>query len=187
MKKLNKLFTVAGVTAAVAVAGVTGLGVASAQTSTNSTGSKNSLVQAIADKFKLNKTEVQAVFDANRADMAKQRETDTASKQAQLVKDGKITQAQSDLITAKRAELQKARTASKTTAQSSTATDRKAQMEKDKTALDAWLKEKGIDAQYAYLLMGGGRGHGMAGGKGGMNGSKTTSSSSSTTSTTTSN
>ena len=189
MKRAQRALVAAGVTAAVAVAGVTGVGIANAATTNgNSTNTDpmSSLVQKIAQKFNLKQADVQAVFDSNRADMDKQREADVVSEQAQLVKDGKLTQAQSDAITTKRAELQKERDANRTSDQSKTDTQHRADMEARKTALDNWMKEKGIDTSYAYLLMGGRGGHGGPGGPGEMKGDRGMNTSSKPTSTTTS-
>jgi polyhydroxyalkanoate synthesis regulator phasin len=70
----------------------------------------DSLVTAIATKFNLNTSDVQQVFDENRATAQAQRQTEMQQKFAdrlsQAVTDGKLTQAQVNLITAKRAELQ---------------------------------------------------------------------------------
>lgn len=171
MKKLTKALAIGGVTVGVGLASMTAVGVANAasQTSTTKTDGMSSLVQAIADKFKLKTSDVQAVFDSERTKMDAQREADAVAQQAQLVKDGKLTQAQSDAITAKRAELQKQREADRAADATSTktSTERQTEMQARKTALDTWLNEQGIDTQYAYLLMGG-RGHGGPGERGGF-------------------
>lgn len=166
MKRINKALAIAGVTASVAAAGLIGMGAASAATtSSTTTNPMSSLVTAIAKKFNLKTSDVQAVFDEQHATTEASREAALKTTQAQLVTDGKLTQAQSDAITAKRAELQKQRDADRASDTSSTKTDaeRKTEMETRKTALNTWLKEQGIDTQYAYLVMGGGRGHGPGG------------------------
>lgn len=166
MKTINKALAIAGVTASVAAAGLVGMGAASAATtSTTSNNPMSSLVTAIAEKFNLKTSDVQAVFDEQRTAMEAEREAEVKTELAELVKDGKLTQAQSDAITTKRAELEKEREANRVSDQSSTKTDaeRKTEMETRKTELDSWLKEQGIDTQYAYLVMGGGRGHGPGG------------------------
>lgn len=185
---MKKAIATAGVTAAVAVAGITGLGVASAadQTSSN-TNPMSGLVSAIAKKFNLKETDVQAVFDENRSQMEAQRETEVKDQVAQLVKDGKLTQAQADLINTKRVELQKEREANRTSDQS------KSDMEARKTALDKWFSDNNIPTDYRYLVFGGGHGHGGPGGPRGdmrgqqQNSSSTTTSSSSSSSATQSN
>lgn len=160
MKK--KLLTAA----AVATIGVAGLGTGAAFAVSDSDGSSDpmsSLVSAIATKFNLKTSEVQAVFDEQRSTMEAEREQEVKDKVAALVKDGKLTQAQADKINAKRAELKAAREADRDSMQDKTADERKTAMETKKTELDKWLSDNDIDDDYAYLLMGGGRGHGPGG------------------------
>ncbi len=181
MKTINKALAVAGVTASIATAGFWGLGAASAaNSSTARTDPMSSLVQAIATKFKLNTSDVQAVFDEQRTVMDTQREADFKTELAQLVTDGKLTQKQADAINAKRAELQAERESNRTTIQSSTETERKAHMETERAELDAWLTEQSIDDDYAYLLKGRGHGPGGAGGPRGVKSSTSTNTSTAT-------
>lgn len=120
----------------------------------------SSLVDAIAAKFNLKKDDVQKVFDDNRTQMEQKRNQAVKDQLAQLVKDGKLTQAQADAITAKRAELEKQRQDERGSMQNKSESDRQATMQQHRTELDQWLKDNAIDSQYAYLLMGGGHGHG---------------------------
>lgn len=177
---MNKPLVAAAVTGAVGVATVAGLGVASAATTNSTTGSTTNtsttktdpmsgLIDALVSKFNLKKADVQAVFDAQRSKMDAQRETEVKAEVSQLVTDGKLTQAQADAINTKRGELEKQRETDRTTMDSKTDAERKSTMDAKKTELDSWLKDQGIDTQYAYLLMGG-RGHGGPGGHGGFGG-----------------
>lgn len=153
--------------AAVATIGVAGLSTGAAFATTDSDPSTNDptsgLVSAIATKFNLRTTDVQAVFDEQRTAMETEREQEVEDKVAALVEDGKLTQAQADAINAKRAELKEAREADRDSMKDMTAAERKTAMEAKKTELDTWLKENDIDETYAYLLMGGGRGPGGPG------------------------
>lgn len=161
---MKKQLAIAGLVAGIATAGITGVGIASAATtSTSSTNPMSSLVDAIASKFNLNKSDVQAVFDQQKAKNEADRETKVKEEVAQLVKDGKITQAQADKINAKRAELEKQREADRTTNQNLSETDRKAKMEAERTALEQWAKDNGISTDYLKYVHGGGRGHGGPG------------------------
>jgi hypothetical protein len=153
--------------------------------STNSTDAMSGLVSTIATKFNLKKDDVQKVFDEQRTQMETQREQEVKDHVAQLVKDGKLTQAQADKINAKRAELVKEREANRTSEQNLTDAQRKTRMEERKTTLDTWLKDNSIDSQYAYLLMGGRGGRG--GPDGGKRDSRSSSSQSSTSSTSSNN
>lgn len=163
---MKKNLIIAGVATAVGLAGLTGAGFAYAATDTTSkTNPMDSLVSAVATKFNLNKDEVQKVFDEQHTAMEQERENEVKDELAQAVRDGKLTQAQSDAILAKRAELQKEREANRTSDQSTSKTDRKAAMDTKRTELETWAKEQGIDTQYLRFVFGhGGRGHGDHGG-----------------------
>lgn len=131
---------------------------AHAQTGTTSTGT--SIVDKIASKFNLNKADVQKVFDEDRATHQAEREQQEATKLADLVKAGTLTQAQADKITAKRAEMKADMEKNKDSFKTMTEAERKAAMDAKKTALDQWAKDNGIDAKYLML---GGRGQGGPG------------------------
>lgn len=163
---MRKHLAAALVVTGVASAGLVGVGVAHAATSTVGTNPMSSLVDAIASKFNLNKAEVQAVFDTEHSKMEAARETDVKATVAQLVKDGKLTQPQADAINAKRAELDKEREANRTSDQSLTDAQRQAKMQERRTAMDKWFTDNNIPTAYRYLVMGGGRGHGGPGGHG---------------------
>ncbi len=87
--------------------GVVGLaGIASAATSTTSgSTTSTSLVDKIASKFNLSKTDVQAVFDADRSEHETERQAQQKTRLDAAVKAGTITQAQEDQIIAKEQEL----------------------------------------------------------------------------------
>jgi hypothetical protein len=117
--------------------GVVGLtSFASAATSTSST----SLVDKIATKFGLSKTDVQAVFDEQKAERQAEHKAEVSERLQDLVDDGKITAEQKTKIEAKHEEQQAAR-------------------EAERTELEKWATDNGIELRY---LMGG-RGHGMSG------------------------
>ena len=150
---MNKKLVIVGV---VATVGLAGLGTA-AHATTQSSGSGN-LVDALVKKFNLDKSEVEKVFDEQH--QARQAERDQRVKDdlAQFVKDGKLTQDQADKLLAKRAELEKNRP---TKQGQMTETERQAhqqQMQQKRTELNQWLKDNGIDQQYARYLMGGHKG-----------------------------
>ena len=180
-----KKVIIASSIAALGVTGLAGGAVFATANSTSGTDPMSGLVSAIATKFNLKKDDVQKVFDEQRTQMETQREQEVKDQVAQLVKDGKLTQAQADKINAKRAELVKEREANRTSEQNLTDAQRKTKMEERKTALDTWLKDNNIDSQYVYLLMGG---HGGRGGPdGGKRDSRSSSSQSSTSSTSSNN
>lgn len=166
---MKKQLIAAGVTASVAVAGLTGLSMASAATQSNSASNNpmSSLVSALATKFNLKTSDVQAVFDEQHTQMEAQRNSEVKTKLAQLVKDGKLTQAQADAITAKRSELQKQRDSNRASMDGKTHAERKTAMDTERSALDTWFSDNDISTDYRYLVFGGGRGHGGPGGPGG--------------------
>lgn len=180
-----KKVIIASSIAALGVTGLAGGAVFATANSTSGTDPMSGLVSAIATKFNLKKDDVQKVFDEQRTQMETQREQEVKDQVAQLVKDGKLTQAQADKINAKRAELVKEREANRTSEQNLTDAQRKTKMEERKTTLDTWLKDNSIDSQYAYLLMGGRGGRG--GPDGGKRDSRSSSSQSSTSSTSSNN
>ncbi len=112
--------------------GVVGLtSFASAATSTSGT----SLVDKIATKFGLNKTDVQAVFDEEKTERQAERKAEVSERLQDLVDDGKITAEQKTKIEAKQEELQTAR-------------------EAERTALEAWANDNGVDVRYVMQAKG---------------------------------
>lgn len=132
MKRKIAALTVAGV---IGVAGLGTAGAASALTSTSST-KDDSLVNRLVEKFNLNKSDVEAVFTAEKDARDAERQADMSKRLQKAVDDKKITAAQKTLIENKIKELDTAR-------------------KTEQTALEKWASDNKIDAKY---LMG--RGHG---------------------------
>ena len=144
---------------ALAVVGVSVLGATSALASTTSN-TESTIVQKIADKFGLNKDEVQKVFDQERADRKSQMEQKFEDNLTSLVNDGKITDAKKTLILNKHKELEAQKGSQKSDFKNLTPEERKSQMDAKKTELENWAKENGIDLKYLFGGFGGGmRGH----------------------------
>lgn len=114
-----------------------------------------SLVQKIADKFGLKKEDVQAVFDQDRSDRRAEMEARNIAQLDQLVKDGKITEAQKQLIINKRKEIEASRQSQMQNMQGKADEERK--------ALEDWAAQNGIAVKY---LMGGFGRYGGPGGPG---------------------
>lgn len=141
----------------------------------NSNGGTTSLVDKIAQKFNLNKDEVQKVFDQNKADRQAEMEARYEDRLSQAVKDGKLTEEQKTKILAKHKELQakfeaqrEAGKDARAELENKTEAERKALMEQKKAELDklkseieAWEKENNIPSGYLMVGLGG---HGMHGG-----------------------
>ncbi len=105
------------------------------------------LVQALATKFQLNATDVQQVFDQQHQEM-QQKMLDKA------VTDGKLTQAQADLVKVKQVEMKAAFERMKTLPEAERKTEMKAQHE----AFKAWLKTNNIPEASMRFMQGPGHG-----------------------------
>jgi len=141
-----------------------------AQSATSDSAHKT-IIQRLVERFGLNESDVQAVFDADRADRQAEMQAKGEEQLTKLVTDGKITEAQKQLIIAKRSEIQTDRKAEPQGDDDSTLTpeQRKSEMEANRAELEAWAKDNGIDVKY---LMMGGFGKGMHGGPGGFGGER---------------
>jgi hypothetical protein len=122
------------------------------------TNPEQSLVQKLASKFGLKQEEVQSVFDEHHKEMKAEMETKKEERLSQLVKDGKITEAQKQLIINKQKELQAKHEAEFQSMKDKTPEERKAAMEKNKQELEDWAKQNNIDIQYLGMFHM--RGHG---------------------------
>ncbi|MEI7653573.1 MAG: hypothetical protein WCJ70_04885 [bacterium] len=122
----------------------------------------DSLITKIAQKFGLKEADVRGVFDTQHTEHMAQMQTRMSDRLTQLVKDGKITEAQKKLIIVKHAEMQKKMQSQKDAMKDKTHAERKALMDAKRAELEQWAKSNGIDAQ--YLLPFGGSRHGMMNG-----------------------
>jgi hypothetical protein len=123
---VRKSLAVAGVMAAAGLTSFGALGIASAQT--DSSGS-DSLIDKLASRFNLNKSEVQAVFDEEKAARQAEHKADMSDRLQGLVDDGKITAEQKTLIENKIGEV-------------------RAAMEAERSSLETWADQNGIDLKY---------------------------------------
>lgn len=164
---IKKPLLIAGVASAVSIAGLGTGGMAMAASNTSNTGGESNLVDKIASTFNLDKSKVQSLFDQDRQEREAERDQQVAADLTQLVKDGKLTEAQKSAITAKRAELKQQMESERSsdTNKDKSSTDRKAEMKTKRTELETWAKQQGIDAPYLRYVMPGG-GHGGPGMRG---------------------
>lgn len=152
-----------------------GIGVSYAATTADTSGPMNNLVTAIASKFNLDQSEVQQVFDdtmkSQRDAMKAEQQQAAADRLAQAVTDGKLTQEQSDKITAKQAELEAERESitPPDRAEMSNLSDeeRQAKHEEMKATMDAkqdelkqWAEENDVPEEYLHVEVGGKHGPG---------------------------
>ncbi len=158
--KKKAMLTAAAIT--VLGAGILSASTAFAQQTTTSTQDPmNSIVQKIADKFSLNKDEVQAVFDEAHEERHTQMEAEFETQLSQYVSEGKITEDQKKLIIEKRNEMESQMKADKDSFKNLSDDERKSQMETKRSELESWAKENNIDLQYLMPKFGkGGAGMG---------------------------
>ncbi len=114
----------------------------------NSSTKHDAIVQKIADKFGLNKDEVQKVFDEEHTARQAEMETKNAQRLDTLVSEGKITEAQKTLIINKQKELREKHQANRGNFEGKTPEEMITQMEAERIALEAWAKENGITTEY---------------------------------------
>ncbi len=156
---MNKKLLLTAVTVTVLGAGLFGMQTVSAQTATDPSAT---IVQKISEKFGLNKDEVQKVFDEERTARRVEMQAKMEERLNTLVSEGKITEAQKQLILAKHKELQAERGSMMQNKANMTPEQRKETMETKRTELEAWAKANGIDTQYLFLGQGmKGFGHGQ--------------------------
>lgn len=164
--KIPKTSTMIAIGAVALGLATAGIGVTYAASNSNAgIPPMNNLVNAIAQKFNLNTSDVQQVFDQQREQMQAQHEQAYKDRLAQAVKDGKLTQEQSDKITAKMTELKAQRDADKSTFDSLSPQERKAKMDEQIAALKQWQTDNNIPAGFLPF---GGPGKGMGMHRGGM-------------------
>jgi hypothetical protein len=134
------------------LASVLGVGLASAQSNNNGDGG---LVDKIAKRFNLKSSDVQKVFDEDRASHQAERLAQIKTDLDQAVKDGKITQKQEDVIIAKHKEMQSYIESLK----DKTPQERRTLMDAKRDELKKWASENNVAEQ--YVIFGGREGHGM--------------------------
>lgn len=105
--------------------------------------SGQTLIDKIATKFNLNRDEVKAVFDEERAAHKAERDQKKSEHLQTLVDDGKITAEQKIAIETKLGELDATREATRD--QNLSREEIKAKMDEERAALESWAKEQGID------------------------------------------
>ncbi len=162
MNKVRSLAIATATTLSLAGIGVGMLQAAQPQTKNSGL---NGLVQAIAQKFNLSTTDVQKVFDDQRAQMDVQRQTQQAEQVktmlANAVSKGTLTQAQADLVTAKQAEVK----TFLTSLEGKSKTERESAIKTQMQSLKTWTQTNNIPPQFLMMLN---HGRGLGGpGKGG--------------------
>lgn len=143
------------------IIGITAAGVGVMQAATNNNGRPNfmsNIVNAIAQKFNLNPTDVQQVVDEQqaqqKAQMDVQRQQSFTDRINKAVTDGKLTQDQANKILAEKASVDSQIAALK----GKTGDDLKNAMKQIMDSEKQWATDNNIPQQYLMFGFGGGRG-----------------------------
>lgn len=144
MKKSKRMIFVTALIAAMLTAGSYTVNQVYAQ----DTSTQETLVQMIAQKFSLNEAEVQTVFEQYRAKHQQEMQARYEEKLSTAVKEGKLTEAQKNLLIAKHKEIQAEKLARLESIKSLSPSERRSTLQKKKTELKAWAETNGIDLQY---------------------------------------
>ncbi len=163
LKTLRKLAVTSTVLAGVAAIGISGISAAAPTGNDQSTQAQersnpmSSLINAIAQKFNLNASDVQKIFEEQRTQMETQRDSEHTARAAerltQAVSEGKLTQAQANLLKAKQAEMK----AFHESLKGKTHEECKAAMDAKLAELKTWATANNIPQEYIQFgPMGGG-------------------------------
>jgi len=148
---VKKSLLVAGAVAAVGVTGVTGLGVASAATGSSAEPREmSSLVDKLVEKFNLNRGEVEAVFEDQRAEREAAMQQRVEERLNKAVSEGKLTEEQKGKILAKLAEIRAEHKDNHEALKDMTKEERRAHGEQQRKALEAWADENNIPMEYLH-------------------------------------
>ena len=118
------------------------------------------LVRKIAEKFKLQESEVTAVFDEFHQEKMVEHQKVMEEKLEQAVKDGKITEEQKQAILKKQEEM-KANHLNREELKNLTPEQRQEKMQAHKQEMEAWAAENGLTLETFHKVMGKGPGFGM--------------------------
>ena len=147
---MDKKYYIAAAVLAIVGASIMGASAVSAQNADV----RQNMIKSLAQKLGIEESKVQTAMEAihteRQAEMQKKMEVNLT----QAVKDGKITEAQKQLILKKHAEMKAERENWKESMQNLTPEQRKAAMEKKRAELQSWAKENGIDMSVFQLGMG---------------------------------
>ena len=142
--RIKKSLLVAG---AVATIGLAGTG-AVAHAATKPDPGKDGLVDKIAQKFSLNRDDVQKVFDEERQSHEAEHQAKVEERLTKAVTDGKITEEQKSKILAKLTELKSQMQTNHEALKDKTKEERKALMDQKQAELKQWAQDNNIPTGY---------------------------------------
>ena len=151
---MNKKYLLYLAIPAVAVATLGIVAVSTVSADSSNTGNRiESLVNAISQKFNLNPTEVQQVFDDHKSKMRLQMEEKIEERLNKAVVDGKLTQEQVNKILAKQVELKAQEASFKASLEGKTKEEIKALVKAQTDSIKQWAEENNIPIK--YMVFGG--------------------------------
>ncbi len=122
--------------------------------------SHDTVVQRIAQKFGLQKSSVQSVFDDIRKERQAEMQKQLEERLTQAVKDGKLTDAQKNLILAKHKDMQANREKNREAWMKMTPEERRNERQKTRAEFEAWAKTNNIPPEWVMPYGRGGMGMG---------------------------
>ncbi|MGB4759356.1 MAG: hypothetical protein WBP26_04865 [Candidatus Saccharimonadales bacterium] len=159
MAQLKKSLVISAAVLGLGLTGLGTVGAVSAASNTSSTG-ESSLVEKIANKFGLDKSKVQAVFDEDRDEHRAEMKEKRLEELKQAVTDGKLTQAQADHITSVQNEIE---TLMGDGSPKDMSTETRDAIKQKMDDLKTWAEEQNLDLKEIGGLGGPRGGHGGPG------------------------
>ncbi len=147
---MDKKYYIAAAVLAIVGASIIGASNVSAQ----NTDARQNMIKSLAQKLGLEESKVQTAMNSIRTERQAEMQKKIEANLSKAVKDGKITEAQKQLILKKHTEMKAEREQYKDSKQNLTPEQRKAEMDKKKIELETWAKENGIDMSVFQLGMG---------------------------------
>lgn len=138
---------------AVFITGGALLGATGAYAQGNGTATYRPIAQKIADKFGLKVEDVQSVFDEERASHQAEFKQKYEERLTTAVTEGKITEAQKQLIIQKHTEMQTKMKENFDALKDLSPEERKTKMETERQELETWAEQNGIDMKYVMPRM----------------------------------
>lgn len=147
--KLRKKIAVSALSLA-AVLTLVGVGISKADFNGKG-GPDNSLIQALVEKFNLNQSDVEDVFNQHQEEMRKEGQARSEERLNQAVTDGKLTEEQKNLILQKREEM---RNEDHEDISNLSFEERRQLREEHREEMENWAEDNGIDMGYLHFKMG---------------------------------
>jgi len=150
---IRKPLLILGAATGIGLAGLTGLGVVSAATST-STDPQSSIIDKLVTKFNLNRDDVEAVFEEGRTERETERQQKVEERLTQAVTDGTITEEQKTKILAKLEELKTQMESNREEMKDKTHEERREAMKQHREELQQWAEDNDIPLRYLMFMHG---------------------------------